>query len=1170
MAGTKRAALRCGIFRERVFSFLVRTVVTRPVLTIIVALILAGALSAGMIFLEDESRIDQLYTPRTSQSLDDLRTYATLFSDQSIRVETVILFPQDEGKRTKNGLLEEDSFNRLFDIHEEVLAIQTKAGDSFESLCYKYHGKNCGVISALEVFNFNRTEMKSRLEQAKWMVDNYSGLSAQSSVSVAVNAFGMNQTHITRLGRAPQFIYPIVFGGQKRPVAGDEAEMQKLLGANALMTQFVLRRSAPVVSDKNDPLEKKTREWELSFDEKMKSLRAKIERETDLTIAWQSERGLEDDSIESTDQDFTLISLTFTIMCTFACVKLSLNFKDEAGKHALLAFMGVFNVAFASFAAFGTGALLGIPFAPIVKVAPFLLLGIGVDDMFLMVNELDSLPANMEPKTRAVTAIVKAAPTVALTSLTDLLAFCAGIYTQFPAITAFCSYMAIGVAFDWLLQMTFFAACLTLDARRIHRDPSLCGYCPCLCKKRQQKGKANKGNETNSTPSASDNSPNTVRQALASSPSNANERSPRGQAERRKTRGGEQDKTKSPYDNSSWGVMRAYGKFITHPISRVAVVALYLILLGGAIYLCTQLQEGLDLQLLSPEGSNLPRYYAAFDAHWRQGIYPELAPSGVEVRIVAWDPSVISAAQEGTTLGCALQQEGRIVSSSPSAITSGTPETSDEQESSSSDAGTSTGGGASTSTDGVTTGSQQQQAGAPSSSDSTQTQTEASSGDTTQSSSSSTPTDTSGSEGQSADPTPAPETAVNTAPAGWTGPPPPGWRGAAPDGYIGPRPDWWTGPPPPGWRPARRLEEAASGDACAEGQTDSPQISSAQLYGQNPFLERFDVALLNLREQGLVLTEADSINYVLVARGTAEFLGVPEGLPLGTVLNGGPDHPQGRSFIVDMGFLKDSALGKLQDADLMERLESILANDGPHAVKAHVLMDVGLDGRDASIGQRDAMLQIRETLEKATGPEFEAIAVALPFRYFEQYAVILEETLRNLAFALLGVAVACLLLTSSFSLALTTCISVLSIDVLILGMMSLWNIAIDSISAVNLVMAIGLAADYVLHVALDIFQPSLDPAVVEKMTGRERVQHALEHTGVAVLSGGVTTFLGVLPTAWARSHVFNIFFKMFVGICGFALLHGLVITPVFLSFIVGARGSQAAKSGKQASQGPSN
>uniref|UniRef100_A0A0G4HSE2 Uncharacterized protein n=1 Tax=Chromera velia CCMP2878 TaxID=1169474 RepID=A0A0G4HSE2_9ALVE len=1009
MAGMKRAALRCGIFRERVFHLFVKFIVARPVLTIISSLILVAALSSGMIFLRDETRIDQLYTPRVSRSLDDLETYATLFSDQSVRVETVILYPKDSDLRSGNGLLTESAFSRLFDLHETVLSIQTGGGDDFESLCFKYDGERCGVISALEVFGFNRTDMSSQLEKAREQMaqSNDTSLSAQSDVSLVVNTFGQNHSHITRLGRAPLFMYPIVFGGQKRAVvssedgggkAEEEGENLLLLGANALMTQFVLRRSAPVVKDM-DSLEKKTREWELEFDAQMRKLKASIERESDLTIAWQSERSLEDDSIESTDQDFALISITFSIMCTFACVKLSLNFKDEAGKHALLAFMGVFNVAFASFAAFGAGALLEIPFAPIVKVAPFLLLGIGVDDMFLMVNELDSLPADMEPKTRVITAIVKVAPTVALTSLTDLLAFCCGIFTVFPAISAFCSYMAIGVAFDWLLQMTFFVACMTLDAQRIYRDPSLCGYCPCLCKKRQQRKTNGNRNtqEEGGDPEAPPLPPEEADEENRDGEKTPNSTTVRALGDQTEgggggpveARGGNEESSavaKSPAEKSSWGVMRGYGRFITHPVSRVFIVIVYLLLLGGAAYLCTKLKEGLDLQLLSPQGSELPNYYAAFDTYWREGLYPELHPVGVEVRVAAWDPSVISAAREGTD----LKEEN-----------------------------------------------------------------------------------------------------------GGTYP--------------------------------------------------------AKLYGQNPFLERFDVALENLRAEKLVLAEADGVNYVTVARETAEAMGKSEGLPLGTVLEGSPQNPAGRSFIVDMGFLKDSPIGNMQTAPLADRLKSIIDKRGPHAVKAHIAMDVGMQGRHASIGQKDAMLAIRKSLDKAKGPEFEAIAVALPFRYFEQYAIILQETLRNLAFALLGVVVACLLLTSSLPLAVTTALSVLSIDVMVLGMMSLWDIALDSISAVNLVMAIGLAADYVLHVALDVFQPPIDPAELRKMTGAERIRHALEHTGVSVLSGGITTFLGVLPTAWARSHVFNIFFKMFVGICGFALLHGLLITPVILSFFVGAK-----------------
>eukprot|EP00923_Selenidium_pygospionis_P038103 GHVN01066595.1.p1 GENE.GHVN01066595.1~~GHVN01066595.1.p1 ORF type:complete len:4018 (+),score=834.70 GHVN01066595.1:200-12055(+) len=289
--------------------------------------------------------------------------------------------------------------------------------------------------------------------------------------------------------------------------------------------------------------------------------------------------------------------------------------------------------------------------------------------------------------------------------------------------------------------------------------------------------------------------------------------------------------------------------------------------------------------------------------------------------------------------------------------------------------------------------------------------------------------------------------------------------------------------------------------------------------------------------------------------GGGERKGVPVNFaaPFGNTLKGSPiDIPLGQwlaisgaeTFIVDMGF--DSA--KVKSSGLDERVEVITQGKGPQSVKAHMLLDVKLGGRDMSIKQKEAMLAVRDFFDNEAPSDIIAVATSTPFRYFEQYVVILSTTLRNMALAVGAVFLACMLLTGSLSLSILTVLGVISVDILLLGMMYLWDIALDSISGVNLVMAIGLSADYIIHTSHDIIRPA-DPAAYF-MSPDDRVRRAIEHTGSAVLAGGVSTFLGVMPTAFAKSHVFKMFFKMFVGICLFALAHGLVIIPVILSLVL--------------------
>ena len=129
-------------------------------------------------------------------------------------------------------------------------------------------------------------------------------------------------------------------------------------------------------------------------------------------------------------------------------------------------------------------------------------------------------------------------------------------------------------------------------------------------------------------------------------------------------------------------------------------------------------------------------------------------------------------------------------------------------------------------------------------------------------------------------------------------------------------------------------------------------------------------------------------------------------------------------------------------------------------------------------------------------------------------------------------------------------VSVLIITVVIastflwlLASIPIWGLDLNTISAVNLIMAIGLLVDYSLHF---IHCFGLKP---NELGRKERALQALKDIGPAVFLGLCTTFLGVLPLAFASSGVFRVFFQIFVGIVLVGGFHGFFLVPVLLSLI---------------------
>ncbi len=112
-----------------------------------------------------------------------------------------------------------------------------------------------------------------------------------------------------------------------------------------------------------------------------------------------------------------------------------------------------------------------IKFNPVVSVSPFLLVGLGVDDMFVLLRSYDLTSDKLTIQNRIVLTLERGGISILFTSLTDLVAFCVGSTSKFPAVSAFCIYCGVGVFLDFIFQCSFFLGFMVLDSRfQTHRS----------------------------------------------------------------------------------------------------------------------------------------------------------------------------------------------------------------------------------------------------------------------------------------------------------------------------------------------------------------------------------------------------------------------------------------------------------------------------------------------------------------------------------------------------------------------------------------------------------------------------------------------------------------------------------------------------------------------------
>ena len=114
------------------------------------------------------------------------------------------------------------------------------------------------------------------------------------------------------------------------------------------------------------------------------------------------------------------------------------------------------------------------------QILPALMLGVGIDDMFVIVHAFDNL-STPEKRLKSLaqnmgTTMKHAGVAITITSVTDLLAFAIGATTVLPALSGFCIYASLGIFFIYFYAITFFLAWFSIDQRRAEdkRDGCIC------------------------------------------------------------------------------------------------------------------------------------------------------------------------------------------------------------------------------------------------------------------------------------------------------------------------------------------------------------------------------------------------------------------------------------------------------------------------------------------------------------------------------------------------------------------------------------------------------------------------------------------------------------------------------------------------------------------------
>ena len=147
---------------------------------------------------------------------------------------------------------------------------------------------------------------------------------------------------------------------------------------------------------------------------------------------------------------------------------------------AMATLIGTLCIGLSITSGYGIAFATGNPISRAHGILPFMVLGIGVDDLYVIVNSIDQTPLHLDPNERFRKGLMHAGPSITITSLTDGLAFFLGSFTSLPALRSFCIFSGLCVITLYFSFLTIFSSWFIRDLRRMHeKRGDCCGICCC-------------------------------------------------------------------------------------------------------------------------------------------------------------------------------------------------------------------------------------------------------------------------------------------------------------------------------------------------------------------------------------------------------------------------------------------------------------------------------------------------------------------------------------------------------------------------------------------------------------------------------------------------------------------------------------------------------------------
>jgi len=509
-----------------------------PFVTMALACVFVAFSHAGWKFFAVEKDPVLLWVSPSSESKAHMSFFDEHFGP-FYRVEQIFVSSIPRGDSDASSthdaapILSYDALKWWFSKEKEIRELRTTDGIGFDDVCLKPAGRDgaCVVQSMSGWFdmgdlsNYNTTTWRNRV------------LNCAMHPVLCLPDFGQPLEPKNILGGLPH--------------AGEGKNEEAFLGAKALVISFVVENSA-------DPLAiAKAEAWEKELRYYLEELSEKAISGAGYQVTFSTGVSLEEELNKSTNTDVRTVVISYLIMFLYVSITLGranvedrpsltsyiLSWLDHSpsvlpsssstisaqGSRSVLrrifvhskVILGIFALVLVMVSitsSVGLFSYVGIKVTLIIaEVIPFLVLAVGVDNIFLLVAELErqnsfhgpnayqippssaiqglglstpmspslrhrdsnansvvvtnddsqSTPAYLSPEERVARSLARMGPSLLLSASTQTVAFALGAFVPMPAVRNFALYAALSVLVNAIFQVTVFISALTLDLKRI-------------------------------------------------------------------------------------------------------------------------------------------------------------------------------------------------------------------------------------------------------------------------------------------------------------------------------------------------------------------------------------------------------------------------------------------------------------------------------------------------------------------------------------------------------------------------------------------------------------------------------------------------------------------------------------------------------------------------------